>query len=83
MRGVVVAYDALDGSGTIEVVRGGERYFVHRTAIKAGDVTDLQVGQKIDFEVLAGRYGKQAVDVVPVKLVSTSSPAAPDEGRPR
>jgi cold shock protein len=68
MRGVVIAFDALDGTGLIQAVRGGDRYFVHRTAIKGADVTALQEGQKVDFEVLSARHGKQAVDVVPVRL---------------
>ncbi len=70
MRGIVVSFDVLDGTGMIEAVRGGERFFVHRTAIKSLGISELQEGQKVDFEVLSGRHGKQAVDVVPVKLLN-------------
>ena len=78
MRGTVISFDEEQGFGTIKPMQGSEAFFVHRSSIDSREVRILHEGQRVDFEVLHGRHGKQAVNVKPVEL--RGSPARNKEG---
>jgi CspA family cold shock protein len=58
---------------------GGEDVFVHRDALPSG-VTELKPGQRVDFGIVQGRKGNQALtvrvlDPVPSVAQATRKPA--------
>ncbi len=64
MRGTVVAFDEAKGYGTVRVEDGREHFF-HCTQIADGTRT-IEVGARVDFEVVAGRLGRwEAVGLRP------------------
>ena len=59
----------------------GDDVFVHRDALPAG-VTELKPGQKVEFGIVAGRRGDQALSVRlidPVPSVAKAMRKKPDE----
>jgi CspA family cold shock protein len=59
----------------------GDDVFVHRDALPAG-VTELKPGQKVEFGIVAGRRGDQALSVRlidPVLSVAKAMRKKPDE----
>jgi cold shock protein len=59
----------------------GEDVFVHRDALPAG-VTELKPGQRVEFGIVAGRRGDQALQVRvldPLPSVVAASRKKPDE----
>ncbi|MVA76566.1 cold-shock protein [Auraticoccus sp. F435] len=59
--GKVRFYDAEKGFGFLSSDQGGDVY-VRASALPAG-VTSLKAGQKVEFGVIAGRKGEQALSV--------------------
>ena len=60
--GKVRYYDAEKGFGFLSKDEGGEDVFVRASALPAG-VTTLKRGQKVEFGVVEGKKGKQALSV--------------------
>jgi CspA family cold shock protein len=64
VTGVVTAFDAPAGFGTVTTDDGAEHFF-HCTAIADGSRT-IDVGAAVEFEVVAGRQGRwEATDLRP------------------
>ncbi len=65
-RGRVKWFDGKKGYGFIEREEGGD-VFVHYTAIKSDrDYKTLEEGAVVEFEVVEGKKGLQAVNVTVV-----------------
>ena len=60
--GKVRYYDAEKGFGFLSKDEGGEDVFVRASALPAG-VTTLKRGQKVEFGVVEGKKGEQALSV--------------------
>lgn len=60
--GKVRYYDAEKGFGFLSKDEGGEDVYVRASALPAG-VTTLKRGQKVEFGVIAGKKGEQALSV--------------------
>ncbi|KAA8698971.1 cold-shock protein [Pseudomonas proteolytica] len=64
--GTVKLFDELKGFGFITPDGGGEHLFVHFSGIASSGYRALAEGQKVEFNVIEGPKGKQAVDVKPL-----------------
>lgn len=64
-KGKVKWFNEKKGYGFIERESGGD-VFVHYTAIKSDGFKTLTEGQQVEFEVVEGQKGPQAVNVVPL-----------------
>ena len=65
-RGKVKWFDGKKGYGFIEKEEGGD-VFVHYTAIKADkEYKTLEEGATVEFDVVEGKKGLQAINVVVV-----------------
>lgn len=66
-NGTVIFFSAAKGYGFIAPDDGGQDYFVHVTTVHAARLPDLAKGQRVAFEVLVARNGKQsAVNLAPL-----------------
>lgn len=63
-RGIVRWFNDAKGYGFIKRVEGPD-VFVHHTAIRSDGFRSLAEGQEVEFEVMEGPRGLQAVNVVP------------------
>ncbi|HHX02119.1 MAG TPA: cold-shock protein [Firmicutes bacterium] len=63
MVGKVKWFNAEKGYGFIEQ-ENGEDVFVHFTAIQGDGFRTLEEGQKVEFEIVTGKRGPQAANVV-------------------
>jgi len=63
--GKVKWFSSIKGYGFIEVP-GHKDIFVHFSAIQAEGYRSLEVGQTVAFEIVDGRSGPQAEQVIPV-----------------
>ncbi|HOB08789.1 MAG: cold-shock protein [Limnochordia bacterium] len=63
MVGRVKWFNAEKGYGFIEQ-ENGEDVFVHFTAIQGEGFRSLEEGQKVEFEIVSGKRGPQAANVV-------------------
>ncbi len=64
--GIVKWFNATKGFGFIQPEQGGKDVFVHISALKAAELTSLDEGQRVSYE-LANENGKIfAVDIRPV-----------------
>ncbi|MFO7769570.1 MAG: cold-shock protein [bacterium] len=61
-QGTVKWFNDQKGYGFIEV-EGGEDVFVHHSAIEMEGFRSLQEGDKVEFEVVAGKKGPAAENV--------------------
>jgi len=61
MQGTVKWFDEKKGYGFIESEEGD--VFVHFSAIQEEGFKTLQEGQEVEFEIVEGEKGKQAVNV--------------------
>lgn len=75
--GRVKWYDAAKGYGFVTSDEGGD-VFLPKSALPAG-VTDLKSGQRIEFGIVAGRKGTQAMTV---RLIETPPSLAELRRRP-
>ena len=65
VTGTVKWFNAENGYGFISV-EGGKDVFVHYSAIQADGFRNLQEGQQVQFDVVDGKKGPQAANVVPL-----------------
>lgn len=61
-NGTVKWFNATKGYGFIEPEDGGKDAFVHISALERAGVATLKDGQKVSFELVAGRDGKEAAE---------------------
>lgn len=61
--GVVKFFNAEKGYGFIAPDDGGKDVFVHFSGIAGSGYRSLDQGQKVEFEVTAGRKGDEAQNV--------------------
>ncbi len=59
-NGTVKWFNATKGFGFIEPESGGRDVFVHISAVERAGLTGLADGQKVTFDVEAGRDGREA-----------------------
>lgn len=59
-NGTVIFFSAAKGYGFIAPDEGGQDYFVHVTTVQAAQLPGLAKGQRVAFEVLVARNGKQS-----------------------
>lgn len=64
--GKVKWFNAAKGYGFIERSDGGKDVFVHYTAIEGEGYRQLSEGQAVEFEIVNGKKGPQASNVVTV-----------------
>lgn len=62
MNGTVKWFNATKGYGFIEPSAGGPDVFVHISAVERAGMSDLREGQKVEYELAAGKNGKTAAD---------------------
>ncbi len=65
VTGTVKWFNAEKGYGFISV-DGGKDVFVHYSAIQQEGFRSLQEGQQVQFDIVEGKKGPQAANVVPV-----------------
>jgi CspA family cold shock protein len=65
--GTVKFFNATKGYGFIEPEDGSKDAFVHISAVERGGLSSLNEGQKVSYDVVAGRDGKMAAE--DIKLV--------------
>ena len=58
--GTVKWFNVGKGYGFIEPDGGGEDTFVHISAVQEAGMQQLQEGQKVEFELVPGRDGREA-----------------------
>lgn len=58
--GTVKWFNVSKGYGFIEPDDGGEDTFVHISAVQEAGMQQLQEGQKVEFELVPGRDGREA-----------------------
>lgn len=59
-EGTVKWFNATKGFGFIEPAAGGKDVFVHASALERSGVHSLSDGQKVSFDVEAGRDGRDS-----------------------
>jgi CspA family cold shock protein len=60
--GTVKWFNPTKGYGFIEPADGGKDAFVHISAVERAGLGTLTEGQKVNFDLTAGRDGKMAAD---------------------
>ncbi len=60
--GTVKWFNSAKGYGFIQPDDGSNDAFVHMSAVERAGLSDLREGQKIEYEMVPGRDGKQAAD---------------------
>jgi len=58
--GTVKWFNTTKGYGFIEPDEGGNDAFVHISAVQEAGLRELREGQKVEFELVPGRDGRQA-----------------------
>ena len=61
-NGTVKWFNPTKGYGFIEPADGGKDCFVHISAVERAGLTTLREGQKVTYELVPGRDGRQAAD---------------------
>lgn len=61
-NGTVKWFNATKGFGFIEPDEGGNDAFVHISALEQAGIPTLNDGQKVSYELVAGRNGKEAAE---------------------
>lgn len=64
--GTVKWFNPNKGFGFIEPEDGSKDAFVHISAVERAGLTTLQEGQKVTFELQAGRDGKTAAENIAI-----------------
>ncbi len=66
-NGTVKWFNATKGYGFIEPEDGGQDAFVHISALERAGVATLNDGQKVSYELVTGRNGKEAAENVQLR----------------
>ena len=61
-NGTVKWFNATKGYGFIEPEEGGKDAFVHISALENAGIASLNDGQKVSYDLVAGRDGKEAAE---------------------
>lgn len=61
-NGTVKWFNATKGYGFIEPEDGGKDTFVHISAVERAGLSTLRDGQKVSYDVQAGRDGKSSAE---------------------
>ncbi len=61
-NGTVKWFNATKGFGFIEPENGGNDAFVHISSLERAGIASLNEGQKVSFELVTGRNGKDAAE---------------------
>ena len=61
-NGTVKWFNAAKGYGFIEPEDGGQDAFVHISALERAGIATLNDGQKVSYELVTGRNGKEAAE---------------------
>ena len=64
--GIVKWFNPAKGYGFIEPSDGSTDAFVHISAVEQAGLSTLNEGQKVEYELTAGRNGKTAADKIVV-----------------
>jgi CspA family cold shock protein len=67
INGTVKWFDAVKGFGFIEPEDGGKDAFVHISALQRSGIDSLNDGQKVSYELVAGRNGKEAAEEIQLR----------------
>ena len=67
VNGTVKWFNATKGFGFIEPEDGGKDAFVHISALERAGISALTDGQKVSYELVAGRDGKEAAENVQLR----------------
>ncbi len=62
ITGTVKWFNHTKGYGFIQPDSGGADAFVHISAVERSGIPDLAEGQKVEYELVTGRNGKEAAD---------------------
>ena len=65
--GTVKWFNASKGFGFIEPEDGGKDAFVHISAVERAGISTLNDGQKVTYELVAGRDGKEAAENISLR----------------
>jgi cold shock protein len=66
-KGTVKWFNATKGYGFIQPDDGSKDAFVHISAVEQAGLSGLNEGQKVEYELVAGRNGKTAAEnIVPL-----------------
>ena len=65
--GTVKWFNATKGFGFIEPEDGGKDAFVHISAVESAGIATLSDGQKVTYELVAGRDGKEAAENISLR----------------
>lgn len=60
--GTVKFFNTTKGYGFIEPEDGGKDAFVHISAVERAGLSALHEGQKVSYELMAGRNGKSSAE---------------------
>lgn len=66
--GTVKWFNRNKGYGFIEPTDGGKDVFIHISALERAGIDSVNEGQKVEYELVAGRNGKSSAENV--KLVN-------------
>ena len=61
-NGTVKWFNATKGFGFIEPENGGNDAFVHISSLERAGIASLNEGQKVSFDLVTGRNGKEAAE---------------------
>ena len=65
--GTVKWFNATKGFGFIEPADGGKDAFVHISAVERAGIGTLNDGQKVTYELVSGRDGKEAAENIQLR----------------
>lgn len=65
--GTVKWFNATKGFGFIEPEDGSKDAFVHISAVERAGISTLNDGQKVTYELVAGRDGKEAAENISLR----------------
>lgn len=63
-NGTVKWFNATKGFGFIQPESGGKDVFVHISELERADISGLDDGQKVKFEVETGRGGRESANAL-------------------
>lgn len=66
-NGTVKWFNASKGFGFIEPEEGGKDAFIHISALERAGIPTLNDGQKVSYELVAGRDGKEAAEEIQLR----------------